>query len=125
MLPRCQQLLDDLRKAFPPPVSDPVHDAYFVYSISRALDQVDALKSQSPILGHPVEPDWPRARAEKIASQGQSIEQVIPQLVRYLEGMFVWGHTRTQVNVVPPPSIARPRGTARRSCRWAIPSERG
>jgi len=106
MLSPCQLLLTELRKAFPPPVSDPVHDAYVVYSISRALDQVDALKSQSPILGSPVEPDWQRARAEKIASHGQTIEQVIPQLVRYLEGMFVWGHPRTQVNVVPPPSIA-------------------
>ncbi|MBX3415286.1 MAG: aspartate aminotransferase family protein [Pirellulales bacterium] len=106
MRPRCQQLLDDLRKAFPPPVSDPVHDAYVVYSISRALDQVDALKSQSPILGSPVEPDWQHARAETIAAQGLPIELVIPQLVRYLEGMFVWGHPRTQVNVVPPPSIA-------------------
>ena len=29
----------------PQPVSDPVHDGYVVFSILRALDQVDALKS--------------------------------------------------------------------------------
>ena len=46
-----QELLENLRKAFPQPVSDPVHDGYVVFSILRALDQVDALKSQTPILG--------------------------------------------------------------------------
>ena len=106
MAPRHELLLSELRKAFPPPVSDPLHDAYFVYSISRALDQVDALKSQSPILGQAVEPDWQAARAARLADDSQNLEAVIPELVRYLEGMFVWGHPRTQVNVVPPPSIA-------------------
>ena len=43
---------------FPQPVSDPVHDGYVVFSILRALDQVDALKSQAPILGQPTEPDY-------------------------------------------------------------------
>lgn len=106
MAPRHEHLLCELRKTFPPPVSDSLHDAYFVYSISRALDQVDALKSQSPILGQPVAPNWNEARAARIADEGRALEAVIPELVHYLEGMFVWGHPRTQVNVVPPPSIA-------------------
>ena len=33
-----RQLLQKLRKAFPQPVSDPVHDAYMVFSIQKALD---------------------------------------------------------------------------------------
>lgn len=99
-------LLVSLRQAFPQPVSDRVHDAYFVYSISRALDQVDDLKSQAPILGSPVEPDWQAARAARLADSGEPLEAVIPQLVRQLEGMFIWGHPRSQVNVIAPPSIA-------------------
>ncbi len=106
MAPRYRDELDALRTAFPQPISDPVHDAYFVYSISRALDQIDALKGQSPILGGPVEPRWDQARSARLADERRSLEQVIPELVQSLEGMFIWGHPRCQVNVVPPPSIA-------------------
>lgn len=106
MAPLYRELLANLRRAFPQPVSDPVHDAYFVYSISRALDQVDALKSQAPILGGPVECDYDRARRAEVAEQGAPLESVIPQLVDYLRGMFIWGHPRCQVNVTPAPTIA-------------------
>ncbi|MGD9645389.1 MAG: aspartate aminotransferase family protein [Pirellulales bacterium] len=111
MTPRYRELLESLRRAFPQPVSDPVHDAYFVYSISRALDQVDALKGQTPILGQPGSIDWAAAAEARLQPQGQSLEAVIPQLVHFLEGMFIWGHPRTQVNVTPPPSIASVIGT--------------
>ncbi len=100
------ELLETLRKAFPQPVSDPVHDGYVVFSILRALDQVDALKSQAPMLGTPTEPDYERARRETIGGEGQTLEAVIPQLVSYLQGMFIWGHPRSQINVVPNPSLA-------------------
>jgi glutamate/tyrosine decarboxylase-like PLP-dependent enzyme len=106
MTSRYQQLLESLRPAFPPPVSDPVHDGYVVFSILRALDRVDALKSQAPILGTPREPDFEAALGERIAESGMSTEEVIPQLVRCLEGMLIWGHPRSQVNVVAHPSIA-------------------
>jgi L-2,4-diaminobutyrate decarboxylase len=101
-----QQLLETLRKAFPQPVSDPVHDGYVVFSILRALDQVDALKSQAPILGKPTEPDYAAARLQRVGDQGRTLEAVIPELVSYLQGMFIWGHPRSQINVVPNPSIA-------------------
>jgi L-2,4-diaminobutyrate decarboxylase len=100
------ELLETLRKAFPQPVSDPVHDGYVVFSILRALDKVDALKSQAPILGTPTEPDYARARGERMDEQGRALEAVIPELVSYLEGMFIWGHPRSQINVVPNPSLA-------------------
>src|SRR5262245_35116220 len=106
-----QRLLNQLRQQFPQPVSDPVHDSYVVFSILRALDQVDALKSQAPILGRPTEPDYVRARTAKIESSVRSLENVLPELVRYLHGMFIWGHPRSQVNVVPQPSIASIIGT--------------
>ena len=62
-----QQLLETLRQAFPQPVSNPVHDGYVVFSILRALDQVDALKSQAPVLGTPTEPDYDAARGDRVA----------------------------------------------------------
>ena len=40
MTPAYRTLLDQIRQNFPQPVSDQVHDAYFVFSILRALDQV-------------------------------------------------------------------------------------
>ena len=38
MTPIYRDLLAQLRTAFPAPVSDRVHDAYFVFSFLRALD---------------------------------------------------------------------------------------
>lgn len=103
---RYRKILESLRQAFPQPVSDQVHDAYFAFSILRALDQVDALKSRAPILGEQSLPDWDAARASCMSDESQTLEQVIPELVRYLKGMPIWGHPRSQMNVVPPPSIA-------------------
>src|SRR5580704_12215269 len=99
MPPRYRELLESLRREFPQPVSDPVHDAYVAFSVLRALDRVDALKSQAPILGSPVEPDFAAALASRVAERGEPLEAVIADLVKHLEGMFIWGHPRSQINV--------------------------
>jgi glutamate/tyrosine decarboxylase-like PLP-dependent enzyme len=98
-------ILASLRQSFPQPVSDRVHDAYFVFSFLRALDQVDAMKSVSPLLGAPAELDYEAARSRFIEENPQTLEQVTEQLVGYLSGMFIWGHPRSQINVVPTPTI--------------------
>lgn len=100
-----QQLVADLRQSFPKPVSDRVHDAYFVFSFLRALDQVDAMKSVQPLLGNPVALDYAAARKSRIEDEPQTLEEVTVGLVEYLSGMFIWGHPRSQVNVVPSPTI--------------------
>lgn len=82
-----------------------MHDAYFVFSFLRALDQVDALKSVRPILGQPVELDYEAAHRRRVADDPQTLEQVTAELVRYLSGMFIWGHPRSQINIVPCPTI--------------------
>jgi len=99
------KLVKSLRQTFPQPVSDRVHDAYFVFSIMRALDQVDEMKSVSPVLGSPRELDFDAARQARIAPGTQSVEEVTRQLVDHLSGVFVWGHPRAQINVIPPPTI--------------------
>ena len=104
MPPRYRELLDSLRREFPQPVSDPVHDAYVVFSILRALDQVDALKGKAPDPGLAR-----RARLRRGAGRprrrhaASRLERVIPELVKHLEGMFIWGHPQSQVNVVAHP----------------------
>ena len=100
-----QELLARLRDTFPAPVSDRKHDAYFVFSILRALDQVDDLKSEVPLLGRPRTLDYAAAERAELSEEGHSVEEVARQLVGQLEGMPIWGHPRTQINVVPPPSI--------------------
>jgi L-2,4-diaminobutyrate decarboxylase len=100
-----QNLVAQLRTAFPTPVSDRVHDAYFVFSFLRALDQVDALKSAAPMLGSPTVVDFDAARQRRMADEPSTLEAVTAELVRYLSGMFIWGHPRAQINVVPPPTI--------------------
>ena len=46
-----RDILEEIRLAFPQPVSDTIHDSYFVHSIMHALDQVDGLKTHLPMLG--------------------------------------------------------------------------
>jgi L-2,4-diaminobutyrate decarboxylase len=106
MTPLYEQQLHSLRRAFPAPVSDPVHDGYVVFSLLRTLDRVDALKSQAPILGVPREPDYASAASASIPDQPATLEEVIPQLVHCLDGMLITGHPRSQVNVIAHPSIA-------------------
>ena len=103
--PSYRETLTALRNTFPAPVSDRMHDAYFVFSILRALDQVDSMKSSVPLLGHSHRPDYAAAEQTALPDEPQSVEAVTRQLVAKLEGMPIWGHPRTQINVVPPPSI--------------------
>lgn len=105
MSPPYQDLVAQLRTAFPAPVSDRLHDAYFVFSFLRALDQVDALKSAAPLLGAPVTLDYDAARRQRLGREPTTLEAVTADLVRYLQGMFIWGHPRAQINVVPSPTI--------------------
>lgn len=100
------ELVQQLRQSFPQPTSDRVHDAYFAFSFLRALDQLDGLKSERPLLGEPVELDYDAARAERIADGPSSIEAVTERLVDQFRGMFIWGHPRSQINVVPYPTVA-------------------
>ncbi|MDX1969319.1 MAG: aspartate aminotransferase family protein, partial [Planctomycetaceae bacterium] len=100
-----EDIVHQLRQSFPQPVSDRVHDAYFVFSFLRALDEVDAMKSVTPVLGGPVTLDYDAARLSRVEEQPQSLEQVTHLLVQHLAGMFIWGHPRAQINVVPFPSI--------------------
>ena len=100
-----QRVVAELAKAFPQPVSDKMHDAYFVFSILRALDAVDALKSDKPILGEMVELDYRAARACRVHDDPSSLEEVTNHLVERLKGMFILGHPKSQINVGPAPTI--------------------
>ncbi|MBM4076378.1 MAG: aspartate aminotransferase family protein, partial [Planctomycetes bacterium] len=81
-------------------------DAYFVFSFLRALDQLDAMKSVSPLLGQPVVLDYEAAKKSVVENDPKSLEHVTSTLVEHLSGMFIWGHPRAQINVIPPPTIA-------------------
>ncbi len=102
-----REVLQKVRLAFPQPVSDRVHDSYFVHSIMRALDQVDALKSELPLLGPgpAAAADYAAGRRAALRDRFASVEEVTRELVGYLEGLTVFGHPRTQQNVVCPTSI--------------------
>ena len=99
-------VLDQIRLAFPQPISNRVHDSYFVHSIMRAIDAVDALKSERPILGERTPLDYESARRATIPDTGSSVEEVTADLVTYCEGLTIFGHPRTQQNVVAPPTIS-------------------
>jgi glutamate/tyrosine decarboxylase-like PLP-dependent enzyme len=98
-------IVEELRSAFPQPISDRVHDAYFVFSILRAMDQVDKLKGVTPILGEPADPDYESARNQRLSIKPESLELVTEELVDQLRGLVIAGHPRTQTNVTPPPTI--------------------
>src|SRR5262245_1367323 len=98
-------VLEKVRLAFPQPTSNPVHDSYFVHSILRALDAVDAMKSDLPILGEPEPLDYAAATQARLCELPSSIENVTTELVEYLEGIQVFGHPRWQENVLTQPAI--------------------
>ncbi len=100
-----RDILDKIRLAFPQPVSHPIHNSYFVHSIMRALDQVDALKTHLPMLGSVVTGDFEKAKGATLPDGMSSVEDVTTDLVSYLRGMTIFGHPRTQQNVIPPPTI--------------------
>ena len=100
-----RDILEKIRLAFPQPVSDAIHDSYFVHSIMRALDQVDDLKTHLPMLGDIVAGNFEKAREATLPEAMTSIEAVTADLVSYLRGMTLFGHPRTQQNVIPPPTI--------------------
>lgn len=100
-----RDILQELRQSFPQPVSDRVHDAYFVFSFLRALDQIDGMKSRLPFLGFPRDLQYEAARATRLRTDPSTLEEVTAHLVEQFEGMPIWGHPKTQINVVAPPSI--------------------
>ena len=120
IMTRYRELLDQLRDAFPAPTSDPLHDGYMVISLLRALDKVDALKSQAPILGAPRDLDFDAASHSKLPPDNRPLEQVVAELVRAVEGMLIWGHPRSQVNVIAHPSIASIVGVLLPSMRRSV-----
>jgi L-2,4-diaminobutyrate decarboxylase len=100
-----RDVLRKIRLAFPQPVSDPVHDSYFVHSILRALDRVDGLKSELPILGRIEPADYDTGRQAALRDAPATPEAVTAELVQYLVGITIYGHPCTQQNVIVQPSI--------------------
>lgn len=100
-----RSLLEQIRQAFPQPVSNPVHDSYFVHSILRALDAVDSMKSNLPFLGEVRPTDYAAALQAQLHDQSRSLESVTADLVHYLEGMTIVGHPHAQENVMTQPAI--------------------
>ena len=100
-----RDVLAKVRLAFPSPVSNRVHDSYFVHSMMRAMDEVDALKSNRPILGDYTALDYDSAMQSNLNEAGMSVEEVTRELVAYCKGLTIPGHPRTHHNVIPPPTI--------------------
>jgi L-2,4-diaminobutyrate decarboxylase len=103
--PAYREYLEQLRLSFPQPVSDPIHDAWFGRCVMHALEQVDALKNETPVLGTPTERPVFVPSECRINDEPISLEETTRKLVEHLNGMFVWGHPRAQINVIPPPTI--------------------
>ena len=100
-----RDILEEIRLAFPQPISDTIHDSYFVHSMMRALDQVDDLKTHLPFLGNMITADFEKGKKTTLPDTMSSVEEVTKELVSYLEGMTIFGHPRTQQNVICPTTI--------------------
>lgn len=98
-----RQILEQLRQYFPQPVADRVHDAYFVFTILRALDPIDGMKSKLPLFGVGGRLHYERALKSKIRRDPSTPEEVSAELVKQFEGLPVWGHSRSLE-----PSLWRP-----------------
>lgn len=101
-----RDVLEQLKTYFPSPVSNPIMDGYFVHTLARFLDLIDALKGSAPVLGHRPESLYEDSRSTVFPSEGASLEDLTQHIARFCEGMVVWSHPNAQANVVPPPTIA-------------------
>lgn len=79
-----RNLLEKIHLTFPQPVSDAIHNSYFVHLIMRALDQADELKTDLPMLGETVDGDFDKAKEATVPGNMATIEKVTEDLVRYL-----------------------------------------
>jgi len=70
------------RSRFPIRNTTPTSSSRFL----RALDKVDTLKSQAPMLGAAVDPNYETAGKSRLELNGRSLEEVIPLLVKQLDG---------------------------------------
>lgn len=103
-----KESLANIRLAFPQPVSDCVHDSYVIFCIMKALNQVDQMKSKTPLLGPStmtLDVSDAATEAANLTDDGSSVEKVNQLLVAALEGMPIWGHPNSMTNVVPPTTI--------------------
>jgi L-2,4-diaminobutyrate decarboxylase len=100
-----REILQRIRLAFPMPTSDRVRDSYLVHSMMLALDKVDELKSELSFLGRVETADFSMCRQAQLPESTATVEHTTADLVRYLEGMPIFGHPCTQQNVVAQPSI--------------------
>lgn len=105
-MPSYQSILSDLLRSFPQPVSDRLHDSYVAHTVLRVLDAVDALKSDLPVWGSKLPLDYGQAQNCRLTEEGCSLEDVSTELVGYLNGLNIWGHPKTQINICPPPTVA-------------------
>ena len=60
------------------------------------------MKTDLPMLGEIIPGDFDKAREATLSDNMSSIEEVTEDLVSYLRGMTIFGHPRTQQNVVAP-----------------------
>lgn len=97
----CPHVLNQIRLAFSQPVSNRVYDSYFVHCVMRAMDEVDSLKREGPILGEGYPLDYGLACGATIPEQGMTTEQVTSELLDYCSGLPIPGYPQTQQNVVP------------------------
>ncbi|WP_338674351.1 pyridoxal-dependent decarboxylase [Streptomyces sp. SCSIO 30461] len=94
-----------LRNAFPQPFSAAFHDSYVCHTVLRALDSLDDLKNETPLLGGREPLDYDTARTVTLREEGASVEEVVKDLVSFFHGMTIWGHPHTQQNVIPPSTL--------------------
>lgn len=121
------EILEDIKKCFPSPISDPIMDGYLVHTISHFLDHIDDLKCVAPVLGvntetcldgtlHNVDTEKIPMLHKKVHTEivyttqyfpdkMSSVEDVTELLMEYCKNMIIWGHGNTQVNVIPPSTI--------------------
>ena len=80
-------ILEELKRFFPAPVSDPVMDGYFVHTISQFLDRVDRLKTAAPRLGIGQDEVQRTDTLTRFPEGTASVEWVTRRLVDYCRGM--------------------------------------
>src|SRR4030042_6999151 len=107
--------LKTIQSAFPSPWKETGEDQIFENTFLHAVGQLDTMKhprmyqeqkAWQGYLGEPVLPDYSKCRDAKLEDHMTPLQEVIEELVNFLNGMPNWNHPQTMCNVIPPPNIA-------------------
>lgn len=106
--------LEQLRAGFPSPWDEEKKDQLFENAFKKAVELLNEkkhsprgkLRWRSYLGNNPSVPDYQSSYEETMSQEMIHYDEVVQKLITLFEGMPIWNHPQTMINVVPPSNTA-------------------